>query len=139
MSKEDYWRDVLYKLDLSPSKQQHRLPRVVDILRKEQSLEDDDLPEVKDTKYDSLIRQKIDSMHLHGILHGDLHLENIVWDITAKEENKIRFIDFETTVWMCHADQTYIEKMTKFLELKLFGFEENLNGIIQREKEMYLR
>lgn len=44
---------------------------------------------------EEIIKKKINDLHEFGILHGDLHGENVLFEITSKGEYDVRIIGFD--------------------------------------------
>jgi len=116
--KEKYWRNILHPLNLSPKLNDNQLIKLIDVLRKQQDLDDDDLPDVKNTLYADKIKSKINLLHSYRIIHGDLGIQNIVLD----NNDDILFIDFETTKYFDDYEEN--------------GYEKSIEGLLKREKNM---
>ena len=120
------WRKILVGIAAPPTIE--RYPLLFDILEEEQKTDD---PKILGTIWEGPIRQKIRKMHEMGIVHGDLHIQNIV-----VIDNKPYFIDFEYTMKIKNIDEEKIRWFSEFLELKEYGYPETIEGILDRENEM---
>ena len=126
---EAAWRKILNYHSLSPPVGERDLPRIIDILRKEQGLDEDDYPVFdRGTTMADAVVLKIDRLHKLGIFHGDLNLTNIVSD-----NGFVRFIDFEYT---CRIEDINLVEVAKFLELESYGYPETVEGALARERDM---
>ena len=138
MNEEKYWRNILYPLKLSPKFGDNKLKTLHKQLCIIQNLDDiDDIPNVLNSKYAKIIKDKISLLHSYGIIHGDLHIDNIVID----DNDDILFIDFETTKYINNdsAPKKYhldFKKASDFLELKLNGYDLTIDGLLKRELDM---
>ena len=85
-------------------------------------------------KYRQRIDHLINNIHQHGVIHGDLHSDNIVLN---PETEEVKIIDYGRSRYFREVTPAVIQELNKFLEPnKPF---ESLNDIVKFERIMYLR
>ncbi len=85
-------------------------------------------------KYRQHIDQLINTIHQHGVIHGDLHSDNIVLNPGTEE---IKIIDYGQSRYFREVNPSVIQELNEFLEPNE-PFH-SLNDIMEFEKTMYLR
>lgn len=80
------------------------------------------------------IKRQIEKMHSLGIIHGDLHGNNIVIN---PDTNDVRLIDFGKSYYIHEIDDDVIDELNVFL--KPYPFFRHIDDILRFEFEMYKR
>lgn len=84
------------------------------------------------SKYEKQIKKLVKKLHKLGIIHGDLHGNNIVID---PKTNEVKLIDFGMSYFIDEVDKSVIKKLNKLLDPK--DEFENIDDVLDFEFTMY--